>query len=186
MPHASEIRPGQIVHLEGQKHRVVAVDSHLGGGKMGSLIKMRIESLETGTTSDRRFRPEDKIETVELEKRHLGYLYSDGDMLYFMDPSTYEQYPVPAKLLGKYVEFIKDGEELTVQFLGRIPVHAAIPQTVELKVTSTSPPEHGQETSVWKEAVLENGSTIQVPLFIATGDRVILDLGTGKYRDRAK
>ena len=186
MPHASEIKPGQIVHLDGQKHRVLAVDSHLGGGKMGSLVKMRLENLETGTTSDRRFRPEDKIEAIDLDKRHLGYLYKDGDTLHFMDPSTYEQYPVPARLLGKYAGFIRDGEELTIQFLGQNPVHAEIPTTVELEVTSTSPPKHAQETSVWKEAVLESGATIQVPLFIATGDHIIVDLETWKYRDRAK
>lgn len=183
---ASEIKIGQVIQLEGQNYRVAGIDAHLGGGRMGSLVKMRIENIETRAVTDRRFRPEDKIETVELEKKRLSYLYTDGDTLYFMDPSTYEQYPIPSSLLGKYLEFLKDGEELAVEFLKQNPVRVITPNTVELVVASTAPPQHAQETNVWKEATLENGVEIQVPLFIATGDKIVIDLETGKYHDRAR
>lgn len=183
---ASEVKEGQAVLVEGHTYRVVEVDTHLGGGRMGGLVKMRLESIETGTSTDRRFRPEDKIETIDLEKKRLGYLYSEGEMIHFMDASTYEQYPVPSRLLGEYSDFLKEGEELTVEFLGTSPVRVVTPKMVELKVASTGPPQHAHETSVWKEATLENGMEIQVPLFIATGDKIVIDLATGKYHDRAK
>jgi len=186
MPVASQIRAGQVVRIDDRAYRVLEADTHLAGGRMGALVKMKLEDIETGGQTERRFRPEDKIELIDLEKKRLSYLYSDGETLYFMDPSTYEQYPVPAKLLGKYVEFLKDGEELAVEFLGENPVRVLTPKMVELKVASTGPPQHAHETSVWKEAVLENGMRIQVPLFIATGDTIIVDVEAGRYHDRAR
>jgi len=186
MPVAGDIRPGHVVQIDNKVYRVVEVDSHLGGGRMGGLVKMRLEDIETAGLTEKRFRPEDKLEIIDLEKKHLSYLYADGETLYFMDPSTYEQYAVPQRLLGKYFEFLKDGEELVVEFLGERPVRVLTPKMVKLKVASTGPPQHAHETSVWKEAVLENGMRIQVPLFIATGDTIILDVEAGKYHDRER
>ncbi len=183
---ASDIRPGQVIHSNGRTYRVLEADTHLGGGRMGALVKLRLEDIDTGGVTEKRLRPEEKVEVLELEKRNLSYLYSDGETLYFMDPSTYEQHAVPGRLLGKYVDFLKDGENLTVEFLGESPVRVITPKMVELKVAQTGPPQHAHETSVWKEAILENGMKIQVPLFIATGDTIIIDVDSGKYHDRSK
>lgn len=186
MPLAGEVRSGHVIRLDGHTYRVAEADAHFGGGRMGSLVKLKLENIETGTWTERRFRPEDKIEGVELERKHLNYLYKEQDLVYFMDPSTYEQYAVPSKLLGRYLGLLKDGESLGVEFLGEDAVRVMTPRMVELKVATTGPAQHTQETSVWKEAVLENGMTIHVPLFIATGDKITVDLETGKYHDRAK
>jgi elongation factor P len=183
---ASEVRAGHVVRLDGHAYRVAEVDAHFGGGRMGSLVKLKLESIDTGTWTERRFRPEDKIDTVELDRKHLTYLYQEQDLVYFMDPIDYEQYAVPSKLLGKYVGFLKDGEALGIEFLGGQAVRVMTPRMVELKVATTGPAQHTQETSVWKEAVLENGMTIHVPLFIATGDKITVDLETWKYHDRVK
>jgi len=183
---AGDVKPGQVIRVDNRFYRVVEVDTHLAGGRMGALAKIRMEDIETGNLTERRYRPEDKVEVVELEKKHLTYSYTDGDLLYFMDPSTFDQIAVPAKLLGRYVEFIRDGEEMTIEFLGENPVRVLTPRFVELKVAQTGAAQHSPDTSVWKEAVLENGMVVQVPLFIATGDRIVLDVETGKYHDRAK
>lgn len=183
---AGDVKPGQVIRVENRVYRVLEVDSHLAGGRMGALVKIRMEEIETGNLTERRYRPEDKVDVIDLEKKHLSYSYTDGDLLYFMDPATYDQIAVPTKLFGRYAEFIKDGEEITVEFLGETPVRALTPRFVELKVAQTGAAQHSPDTSVWKEAVLENGMVVQVPLFIATGDRIILDVETGKYHDRAK
>ncbi|HVP57755.1 MAG TPA: elongation factor P [bacterium] len=186
MPLASELRAGNVIRLEGHTYRVVEVDAHFGGGRMGSLVKLKLEDVETGTHTERRFRPEDKTEAVELERKQLNYLYREEDVLFFMDPTTYEQYEISAKLLGRYLGFVKDGEGLAVEFLGARPVRVLTPRWVELVIATTGPAQHSQELSVWKEAVLENGMNVQVPLFIATGDKITIDLETGKYHDRVK
>ncbi len=186
MPVASDVRAGHVIQIDNRAYRVLEIDRHLGGGRMGVVVKMKLEDIESEGLTEKRFRPEDKIEVIDLERKHLSYLYSDGDTLYFMDPSTYEQHAIPPRLFGKYIEFLKDGEQLAVEFLGEKPVRVLTPKLVKLKVASTGPPQHAHETSVWKEAQLENGMKVQVPLFIATGDTIIVDVEASKYHDRER
>jgi elongation factor P len=116
----------------------------------------------------------------------MGYLYREGEAFVFMDRETFEQVPLPSALLGAYKAFLQEDADLEVEFLGERPVGCRTPAIVEARVRETAAVQHAHESSVWKEAVLDNGLRVQVPLFIAPGEAVRVDLRTLRYHDRAR
>jgi len=183
---ATELRAGMVVDLEGVRYRVMAAETHLGGGKVGAMVHARLARLDTGSMTERRFRPDEKLADQPLDQRELDFLYQDGDDFIFMDPKSFDQMPLPRALLGSFAPFLREGVRLQVDFVGEQAAVARAPEAVELKVASTGEGQHARETSALKEAKLENGMTIQVPLFIRTGEVVRVNVATGRYVERVK
>ena len=110
---ASNLKRGVVFRAEGHLYQVVSAEHHMGGGKMGGVEHLRLKDLESGGIVERRFRPEEKIEPIEVEKRRLEYLYQDGDFQVFMDLESYEQFPIPAEMIGdkdRYLGIRKHGQ----------------------------------------------------------------------------
>ena len=131
------------------------------------------------------FRPQERLEDLELDRRMMEFLFSDEDNCTFMNPDTYEQIAIPRAILGPAAQFLQAGMELPVEFFAEEPISVVFPAVAEARVQWTAPPAHSQQDSAWKEATLENGLSIQVPLFIAPGEVVRVEVKTGRYVERA-
>jgi elongation factor P len=183
---ATDLRPDMVLRMEDGLYRVLEAVQHSGTAKLSGFVHARLLSLSTGSQTERRFRLDEKLEDVPVDKRTLQFLYQDGDDFYFMDPQTFEQTPLPRALIGAAARFLKEGMQVPVEFVGEAPVAVAFPATVDLQVASTAQPMRATQTSAMKRAVLENGLETLVPLFIKEGDLVRIEVATGKYLERVR
>lgn len=183
---ASELRSGMALRLEGQVFKVLQSEFKAGGGQAGGVVKSVLQNVVSGREWDRRFHPDEKLEDLPLERRNLEFLYADGESSIFMDPRNFEQVEVTAAALGKMHAFLEAGMNLPVEFCEDKPISVTLPDVVEARVAETAPPQHSGQDTTWKEAVLDNGVQVLVPLFIAPGELVRLDTRTGKYLERVR
>lgn len=183
---ASDLTTGMILDVEGQMCRVLAAEYRGGAGKMAGAVHVRLQQVATGSVTDRRFRPEEKFPTVAVERETMEFLYRDGDAFYFMNPTTFEQLPVPRQVLGAKAGFLQAGLRLPVEIIGDRAVGVVFPESVDLRVASTAQPMHQRETSALKKAILENGVEVLVPLFIREGELIRIEVATGRYLERVK
>jgi elongation factor P len=183
---ASDLKTGMILQLEGQMHRVLAAEYRAGGGKMPGAVHARLQNVSTGSVTDRRFRPEEQLTDLSAERETMELLYQDGEAFYFMNPVSFEQIPVSRQILGQGATLLQPGMRLPVETVADQVTGVVFPEIVELRVVSTAQPMHQRETSALKKAVLENGSTVQVPLFIKEGELIRIQVATGKYVERVR
>jgi len=181
---ASELQQGMIVRIEGQVYKVIEVEAKAAAAKLGGVVKAELSNVMTGRLWEARFRPQERLEDLPIERRNMEFLFGAGDACTFMDPNTFEQVEVPREMLGQAVDFLQSGSAVPLEFFEGKPISAVLPDIVEARVVSTAPPSHSQQDSAWKEATLENGASIRVPLFIAPDERVRIDLRTGRYMER--
>jgi elongation factor P len=153
---------------------------------MGGVMHARLRNLATGTMTERNFRTDETVEEIAVERQELQFLYQDGPIAVFMSPSTFDQVEVETAVLGKAGPFLADGMMIPLEFADGHAIGIVFPEIVELKVVETAPPAHAQGTSVWKDAKLENGVTLQVPPFIAPGEIIRVHVQRGEYVERAK
>lgn len=184
---APELRPGMAVRVDGEIYKVVSADYHAGGGKMAGVTHAKLRNLATGHFWERRFRPDERVEEVELARQTMQFLYADGGVSYFMNPENFEQVGIDNERLGPVARYLKPEMNVPVEVSEGQPVGVVFPAVVEVKIESTAAPAHSPGSdNVWKEATLENGRTIQVPQFIAPGELVRVEVETGTYLERAK
>jgi len=183
---ASELREGMIVRIEGQVYKILEVESKAGAAKMGGVVKTKLVNVKSGRLWEPHFRPQERLEELELERRMMEFLYAEGETCTFMRPDTFEQIEVPGAVLGLAGKFLQPGMALPVEFFEGEPISVAFPDVTEARVASTAPPTHSQQDSAWKEATLENGLMIRVPLFIAPGETVRVEVKTGRYVERVR
>ena len=183
---ASELRPGMVIRFEGQVYKVLDVESKAGAAKMGGVVKVSLSNLHSGRMLDQHFRPQERLEDLELERHNMEFLYSSDDGVTFMNPVTFEQIEIAREMIGSAEPFLKPEMELPVEFFEGKPVSVVLPQIVEMKIETTAPPIHAQQDSAFKEATLDNGMEIKVPLFIAPGETVRVEVKTGRYVDRVR
>ncbi len=181
---ASELRSHMIVRMDDQVWRVVEVKAHAGGAQTKGTVHVLFLNVRTRNESERRFRPGDRVENAEIEIRNLDYSYRSGDSYVFLDPRTFDPVPVSSEFLGPLVPFLTDGLPVQIEFLEGDPVGCRFPPSVEMRVASTGPCLHQAGANVWKDAFLENGMSVKVPLFIETGETVRIDVATQKYVER--
>ncbi|HVH87855.1 MAG TPA: hypothetical protein VM912_14095, partial [Terriglobales bacterium] len=180
-----ELRAGMVIRIEGQVHKVIDVESKTGAAKMGGVVKTKFINVRTGRMWEPHFRPQERLEELQLDRRMMEFLYTDGDSCTFMRPDTFEQIEVPSAILGTAKSFLQPGMELPLEFFEGEAISADFPEVAEARVARTASPSHSQRDSAWKEAVLENGLAVRVPLFIAPGETVRVDVKTGRYLERA-
>ena len=183
---ASELREGMTIRIEGQIYKVLEVASKVGAAKMSGVVKTKLINVRSGRISEPHFRLQERLHDLEVERRLMQFLYVEGDTCTFMRPDTFEQVEIPYATLGIGKEFLQPGIEMPVEFFEGEPISVAVPSVTEVRVATTAPRSHSQQDSAWKEATLENGLSIRVPLFIAPGDIVRVDVRTGRYIERAR
>jgi elongation factor P len=183
---ASELREGMIIRIAGQIYKVLEVESKAGAAKMGGAVKTKLINVRGGRLWEPHFRPQEKLEDLELERRTTEFLYAAGGNCSFMRPDTYEQVEVLTRSFGRGGGSCNQGWNCQSKFFAAEPIRVVFPDVAEARVANTAAPSHSQQDSAWKEATLENGLAIRVPLFIAPGEIVRVDVRTGRYVERAR
>ena len=182
---ASDMHAGMVIRTEQQIYKVTEVESKAGAAKMGGVVKTKLINVRSGRMWERHFRPQEKLEVLELERRTMEFLFADADNCTFMRPDTFEQIDIPAAIVGDGRIFLQSGMQVPIEFFEGEPISVAFPDVAEERVVNTAMPSHSQQDSAWKEATLENGCSLRVPLFIAPGEMVRVDIKTGRYVERA-
>jgi elongation factor P len=186
MPDTSDFRNGLIIKFRNEPYTITEFQ-HVKPGKGGAFVRTTLKNLKTGKVLDNTFRAGESVEIIRVERRKYQYLYREGGHLVCMDNETYEQINVPVELFGDGIEFLKESEEIEMLFNGNEIINVEVPVFAYLKVISTEPGFKGNTaTGALKPAQLETGSTINVPLFINTGDVLKVDTRTGEYVERVK
>ncbi len=183
---ASDLKPGMVIRSDGQVYKVLEVESKAGAAKMGGVVKATLSNLQTSRLLENHFRPQERLQDCELERQNMEFLYSDEANSTFMNPVSFEQVEIANEMIGPAEEFLQPGMELAVDFFENKAVNVILPQILEARIKATAPPIHAQQDSAWKEATLENGLHIRVPLFIAPGETVRVEVKTGRYVDRVR
>jgi len=182
----TELKNGTYFLLEGKPCLVLKYE-HSKIGRGSANIKLRLRNLVTGAVIDKTFISGAKVEPVVVLRQKMQYLYADEAVFYFMDSSSFEQISISKETAGDQAKFLKEGEEVHVSFWGKKPLSIELPASLIFRIKEAEPGVKGDSaTNVWKEAVLENGLKIKVPLFIKQGEMVKVDTRTGEYLERAK
>ncbi len=181
---AGDVRNGTTFELDNSVYKVVEFQ-HVKPGKGAAFVRTKLKNVITGAVLEKTFNPSEKLQGAEIEKRDMQYLYNDGDLYYFMDNETYEQLPINKDDLGDMLRFLKENMNVKVlSFKGKV-FAIEPPLFVELEITYTEPGFSGNtSTNATKPATLETGATINVPLFVNTGDIIRIDTRTGEYMER--
>ncbi|MGI4751038.1 MAG: elongation factor P [Janthinobacterium lividum] len=186
MAKASDIKNGNILRFNGE---LIQVEEfiHRTPGNLRAFYQARMRNVKTGKLVEYRFRTDEEVEIARVETTDYQYLYEDGNDLVVMDNATFEQFNIPKFLFGNSVKFLKEGANVIVAFESDEPIMAKAPASAELEITYTEPAVKGDtSTGALKNATVETGAEIKVPLFINLGDRVKVDTATGSYVERVK
>jgi elongation factor P len=182
----TDLKKGVLIELDGQPWRVTDYNQK-SMGRGGSIVNVRVKNLVDGRVALKTFKGADKIEEAHVENQKAQFLYSDGNNFHFMNPETYEQFQLPADVVAETEGFLKEGEEVDLQFFNENVINVALPTHIYLKVDYTEDVVKGDsQGSVQKDARLETGKNIRVPAFIKIGDEVKVDTRTGEYLERKK
>ena len=180
------ISPGTLIQHEGGLWIAVKTQA-VKPGKGGAYNQVELKNILTGTKLNQRFRSDEAVDEVYLEKKDFQYLFASGDMLTFMDMENYDQIELAADFVGDQAQFLQDGMKTLVQLYEGRPIGIKLPVQVTLTVTEADPAlKGGTAAPSYKSAVLENGLRIQVPPFIGAGERIIVATEDGSYVRRAE
>lgn len=180
----TDFRKGLKIEVDGTPFEIIEFQ-HFKPGKGGAMVRTKLRNILTGRMQDITFRSGDKVEKPDLESRGMQFLYRENQDLIFMDLTSYEQLSMPLETTAGKEDFLKDGQECKVLLYQGKPLDIDIPPNLVLEVTETEPGAKGDTVSnVTKPATLETGLVIQAPIFIKTGDKVIVDTRTRAYLGR--
>jgi len=181
---AGEFRKGITIEIDGQVWSIVDFQ-HVKPGKGAAFVRTKIKNVVTGAVLDRTFSPTEKYPKAHVEKKDMQYLYSDGQLYYFMDKESYEQLPLNHDMVESALPFIKENMDVQIKFFKDEAFSVDPPNFVELEVVETDPGHKGDTaTGATKPATLETGYTLMVPLFVEQGDVLRVDTRTGEYMER--
>ena len=182
----TDLKKGVVFQMDGHPYKVVEYNQKVVG-RGGSIVNVKIKNLITGSLLPKTFKGQDKVEPAEVNLQKVQYLYNDGDDFHFMDPETFEQFQLSKDIIEEAAGFLKEGEELSLQFFDGRVINIELPKNIFLKVVYAENVVKGDTTSsVLKDAELETGITVKVPAFIKEGDVISVDTSTGQYRERQK
>ena len=186
MIQATQLKRGMVIKHDNDLWRVVEAQ-HKTPGNLRGMVQAKIRHLKTGSISDHRFRSVDMVERAILDETEMEFLYQDGDMFHFMNNESFEQIGLSAEVLGDAVPYLMSNIKLKIAMFEERPVGIELPQTVDMKVMETEPAIKGASVSnVGKPAKMETGLVVQVPAFIAEGERIRVDTASGAYVERVK
>lgn len=182
----TDLKKGTVCQIDGKPYRVVDYNQKVMG-RGGSIVNVKLKNLIDGSVIPKTFKGQDKIERAEVSSKTVQYLYTDGTDFHFMDPESFEQFQLGADIVDTASNYLKEGDELTLQFFGDRVINVELPKNLYLEVTYAEDVVKGDTTSsVLKDATLETGLVVKVPAFIKVGDIISVDTSTNEYRERKK
>ncbi|MCI6704422.1 MAG: elongation factor P [Bulleidia sp.] len=181
----NDLKPNTAFEYEGNLYSVINVD-HNKTAMRQMIIKVKVKNLRTGVINEISFTGGDKVEPANIDRREMEYLYDDGENLVFMDTTTYEQIEIPKTRLKWEMQFMKENDNVTISMFNNEILGVILPDKVELQITECEQAVKGDTaTAALKNAVVETGLAIKVPLFIQNGEMVVISTADGKYCGRA-
>jgi elongation factor P len=186
MATTNDLKNGMVLNIDGQLWSVVEFQ-HVKPGKGPAFVRTKLRNVESGKNVDKTFNAGTKVETANVDKRTMQYLYNDGTSYVFMDTGTYDQIEVSPEIVGNAKNFMLENQEAIVATNDGRVLFIELPASVELEITFTEPGLAGDSaTGRTKPATLETGHEIQVPLFINQGEKVKVDTRDSSYLGRVK
>lgn len=182
----TDLKKGVVIQIDDQPFRVLDYNQKVMG-RGGSIVNVKLKNLVTGAVIPKTYKGQEKIEPAEVRTKTAQYLYNDGNDYFFMDPATFEQFQLPTDDVETVREYLREGDEVGLQFFGERVINVEVPTSLFFTVTYTETAVKGDTTSsIQKDATLETGKVVKVPAFIKTGDVVKIDTRDGTYLERAK
>jgi len=179
--YASEIRVGMLIEYKGDLWQVLKTQ-HVKPGKGGAFAQVEMKSVNKNTKLNERFRSSESVEKASLDETKFNYLYDDESSYHFINPKSYEQINIKKELIGEKGKLLTENLEVSISFYNENPLTVELPNQVTSTIETTDVALKGQTvSSSYKPAVLDNGINIQVPPFIESGDKVIVDTRTMEY-----
>lgn len=183
---AGDFRKGITFQIDGDPYVVVDFQ-HVKPGKGAAFVRTKHKNIITGAIREDAFNPNDKFDRAHIETKQMQYLYTDGELYYFMDGETFEQVPISHEMVEEAILYIRENDEATIKFYNDAPFLVEAPNFVNLTVVETEPGVKGDTaTNVTKEAKVETGAVVHVPIFIEEGEIIQIDTRSGEYLGRAK
>ncbi|GAA2744063.1 elongation factor P [Terrabacter aerolatus] len=184
MASTNDLKNGMVLNIEGQLWSVVEFQ-HVKPGKGPAFVRTKLKAVLSGKVVDKTFNAGTKVETSNVDKRTMQYLYKDGTDFVFMDTDTYDQLNVSEAVVGDAANYLLENQNALVATNEGLPLYVELPASVVLEITHTEPGLQGdRSTGGTKPATLETGAQINVPLFLETGTRVKVDTRDGSYLGR--
>ena len=181
----NQFKNGMHIEVDGGVWRIVEFQ-HVKPGKGGAFVRTKLKNIGSGAVVERTFRAGEKFQRMHTEVKSAQYLYDSGDDVVFMEDETYEQFSLPHESVVADLQFIPPSTSVQILTVDGKPSGLQLPSSIELAVAETEPGVKGDTVSnVTKPAKLETGAVIQVPLFVASGDRIKVDPREGRYISRA-
>lgn len=186
----TELRNGTF-YKEGKDILLVLTYEHVKTGRGSGNIKLKVRNVRTGAVTEKSFITGAKMDEANVEKKKAQFLYRDGDSpageFYFMDPQSFEQFSISSQVIGDQAKYLKDGLDVTLIVSGDEALGLELPMSLVYTITETGPGEKGNTVSnVFKEATLDNGLVVKVPMFMNVGNKIKVDTRSGEYIERTK
>ena len=185
MINVNDIKNGLTIKIDNNLFQVVDFQ-HVKPGKGSAFVRTKLKNLRTGTTVETTYNTNVKLETARIEKQNMQFLYSQGDVYYFMNMETYDQVELKQDQLGEDYKFLKENLEVIISFYEGEVLGMILPDKIEYVITKSEPGVKGNTTSTaMKDEELETGMVIKVPMFIEEGEKILVSTADGKYVSRA-
>lgn len=182
----NDLRTGAVFKDAGSLLQVITYE-HIKTGRGSGNIKVKVKNLKTGSIVEKSFITGARVEEADVSKAKAQYLYQDGDSFIFMDPQTFEQFPISKDILGDSAKYLKEALDVILLVTGDEALGIELPNSINYTISETGPNAKGNTVSnVFKEATLDNGLVVKVPMFMDVGEKVKIDTRTGQYVERVK
>ena len=184
MINVNDFKNGQTINYDGNLYQVLDFN-HVKPGKGAAIVKAKLKNLRTGSIAEYAFNAGIKVPTANVEKQKMQFLYADGDTYSFMNMETYEQVELNKKQIENEVKYLKEGLEVILIFFEGEMLGIELPEKIDFVITKTEPGIKGNTaTNATKDAIIETGMLVKVPLFIEQGEEIIVSTKDGKYVSR--
>lgn len=182
---ATDLKTGRIFQENNEPFQVLSY-AHIKSARGGANVKVKAKNLMTGSVFEKSYLATAKVEDASVTRNNAQYLYKGGTGFIFMNPTTFEQFTISAKVLEESEKFLKEGEEVKVMYFDGKAITVELPKVVTYEISYTEPGYKGNTaTNTFKEATLDNGTVVKVPTFIKIGDKVKINTVSGEYNSKA-
>jgi len=186
MLNVTELRNGVVFKEDNNLFQVLNYE-HIKMGRGSGNVKVKVRNLRSGAVVERSFITGARVQDTSVDKRQTQYLYNDGNTYYFMDKESYEQFELLKSLVESQVKYLKDGMDVTVLMVEGEALGIELPNSLIYEVTETGLEEKGNTVSnVFKDATLDNGLIVKVPMYMKQGEKIKVDTRSGQYVERVK
>ena len=186
MLNVTDLRNGTF-YKEGKDILLVITYEHVKTGRGSGNIKVKVRNIRSGSVTEKSFITGARVDEANVEKKKVQFLYRDGDTFNFMDPQSFEQFSISSAVIGDQAKYLKDGLEVILIVSEGEALGLELPMSLVYTISETGPGEKGNSVSnVFKEAVLDNGLVVKVPMFMKVGEKVKVDTRSGEYIERVK